>query len=278
MASSRRSASSLLLRVASGFAVVLLALLLGLPIVAMLIRVPLGVMLERLADPEVLMALRLSVITSLASTVVIILLGLPAAYLLATRTFRGKRILEGILDLPMVLPPTVGGLALLLAFGRSGLAGAALKAFGITLPFTTMAVVVAQIFMAVPFFIAPVRAGIAAVDRRYLDAAATLRAGEGYTFFRVILPLTLPTILAGTAMAWARSLGEFGATITFAGNLPGRTQTMSLAVYVQLESDIDRAVALSVLLLVMSAVLLFALRSVPAGQFWNRRHAELQRS
>jgi len=263
--------------VATALAVLLLVLLLGLPILAMLFRVPVGVLIGRLADPEILQALRLSLITSALSTIIVVLLGLPAAYLLAARNFPGKRLLEGMLDLPMVLPPTVAGLALLLAFGRAGLAGAALSAFGLTLPFTTMAVVVAQVFMAVPFFIAPVRAGMAAVDQRYLDAAATLRASETYTFFRVILPLSLPTVLAGTAMAWARSLGEFGATITFAGNLPGRTQTMPLAVYVQMESDIDRAVALSVLLLVMSATLLVALRYTPVGLFGHKGHAELHR-
>ena len=277
MASPRRRPVGFLLRLATALAVLLLVLLLGLPILAMLFRVPVGVLVGRLGDPEIQQALRLSLITSALSTLTVVLLGLPTAYLLAARSFPGKRILEGVLDLPMVLPPTVAGLALLLAFGRAGLAGGALRAFGVTLPFTTMAVIVAQVFMAVPFFIAPVRAGMAAVDQRYLDAAATLRASETYTFFRIILPLSLPTVLAGTAMAWARSLGEFGATITFAGNLPGRTQTMPLAVYVQMESDIDRAVALSVLLLVMSATLLIALRYTPVGLFGNRGHAELHR-
>ncbi|MEO8032095.1 MAG: ABC transporter permease [Gemmatimonadota bacterium] len=277
MAAHRRGSVEFLLRLATVLAVVLLALLLGLPLLALIFRVPAGELIGRIGDPEVLQALRLSLITSAGSTVVVVLLGLPTAYLLAARSFPGKRILEAVLDLPMVLPPTVAGLALLLAFGRAGLAGSALRAFGITLPFTTMAVVVAQVFMAVPFFVAPVRAGFAAVDRRYLDAAATLRASESYSFFRVILPLSLPTVLAGTAMAWARSLGEFGATITFAGNLPGRTQTMPLAVYVQMESDIDRAVALSVLLLVMSATLLVGLRYAPVGLFWHKTNAQLQR-
>ncbi len=277
MAAHRRGSVEFLLRLATVLAVVLLALLLGLPLLALIFRVPAGELIGRFGDPEVLQALRLSLITSAGSTVVVLLLGLPTAYLLAARSFPGKRVLEAVLDLPMVLPPTVAGLALLLAFGRAGLAGSALRAFGIALPFTTVAVVVAQVFMAVPFFVAPVRAGFAAVDRRYLDAAATLRASESYTFFRVILPLSLPTVLTGTAMAWARSLGEFGATITFAGNLPGRTQTMPLAVYVQMESDIDRAVALSVLLLVMSATLLVGLRYAPVGLFWHKTNAQLQR-
>jgi molybdate transport system permease protein len=198
-------------------------------------------------------------------------LGLPVAYLLATREFPGKRVVEVVIDLPMVLPPTVAGFALLMAFGRMGLAGRTLSALGMTLPFTTAGVVVAQVFMAIPFLVGPARAGFAAVDRRLLDVAATLRAAEGFTFFRVALPLALPSILAGTAMSCARALGEFGATITFAGNLPGTTQTMPLAVYIALQSDLDAAVALSVLLLIMAFGLLIGLRSAPAGWFWNSR-------
>jgi molybdate transport system permease protein len=172
-----------------------------------------------------------------------------------------------------VLPPTVAGFALLMAFGRAGLAGGALGAFGVTLPFTTAGVVLAQVFMSVPFFVGPARAGFAAVDGRLLDAAATLRASETFTFFRVVLPLAAPSLLAGVAMSGARALGEFGATITFAGNLPGTTQTMPLAVYVALQSDLDAAVVLSVLLLVMAFGLLLGLRSAPAGWFWNRANA-----
>jgi molybdate transport system permease protein len=277
MSERRLGASGILLRAATVLGPLLLVILLGVPLLALLLRVPAASVLSRIGEPEVLKALRLSLITSAAATLIVVLLGLPTAYLMATRQFPGKRLLEVILDLPMVLPPTVAGFALLLAFGRNGLLGGTLSLAGITLPFTTLAVVVAQVFMAVPFFIAPARAGFGGVERRYLDAAATLRAGEGYTFFRVILPLSLPSVLAGTAMAWARSLGEFGATITFAGNLPGRTQTMPLAVYVQLQSDLDRAVALSVLLLLMSGVLLLALRYSPVGLFWKKSDAPLHR-
>jgi molybdate transport system permease protein len=264
-----------LLRAATVLAPLLLLVLLGLPLVALLVRVPVSALLGRITEPEVLQALRLSLITSTATTLIVVLLGLPTAYLLATRAFPGKRFVEIILELPMVLPPTVAGFALLLAFGRAGLAGSALQMLGLSIPITTLAVVVAQVFMSVPFLVAPARAGFGAVERRYLDAAATLRSTEGYTFFRVMLPLSLPSVMAGTAMAWARSLGEFGATITFAGNLPGRTQTMPLAVYIQLQSDLDRAVALSVLLLVMSGVLLLALRYSPVGLFWKKSDAAL---
>src|SRR5262249_57636285 len=188
----------------------------------------------------------------------------------------GRQGLEGLAALPMVLPPTVAGFALLMAFGRAGLAGRSLGALGISLPFTTAGVIVAQVFMALPFFVGPARAGIAGVDRRFVEAATTLRASEATTFFRVILPLAAPSLAAGVAMSCARALGEFGATITFAGNLPGTTQTMPLAVYLALQSDLDAAVALSVLLLVMAFGLLIGLRAAPAGWFWNRGHARAE--
>lgn len=207
-------------------------------------------------------ALKLSLVTSTAAAITIVVLGLPVAYLLATRSFRGKGALELLVHLPMVLPPTVGGLALLLAFGRMGLGGRALGFFGLSLPFTTLAVVVAQVFMSAPFFIAPARAGFTLVDRRYRDAAATLRAPEPVVFLRVVVPLSLPSLVAGAGMSWARALGEFGATITFAGNLPGETQTMPLGVYVALQQDLDLAVTLSLILVVMSIALLVGLRSL----------------
>jgi molybdate transport system permease protein len=257
------------LGIASGLALALALL----PLLGLLLRVPPTTLVQRLGSPPVLEALRLSLLSSLAATAAVVVVGLPVAYLLATRRFPGKRLLELLVDLPMVLPPTVAGLALLLAFGRMGLAGGALAAFGVTLPFTTLGVVVAQAFMAAPFFILPARAGLASVDRRYVDAAGTLRASEAFTFFHVLLPLALPSVIAGTAMACARALGEFGATLTFAGNLPGVTQTMPLAVYVALQTDLEGAVALSVLLLAMSVALLLALRLGPAGPLWNRPDA-----
>jgi len=246
---------------------------LALPFLGLLARVSPREFVARLADPAVLEALRLSLVTSGAAAVVILMLGTPLAWLLATREFRGKRLIEVLVDLPMVLPPTVAGFALLMAFGRLGIAGRSLDAFGIQLPFTTLGVVVAQVFMAAPFFVAPARAGFMGVDRRLLDAAATLRASEPFTFFRVVLPLARPALVAGVAMSGARALGEFGATITFAGNMPGSTQTMPLAVYVALQSDLDTAVVLSVLLLAMSFGLLLGLRAAPAGFLWNRPSA-----
>lgn len=254
-------------RLAVGLAMALLGVLLILPLIALVLRVPLGTLAFQLRQPVVLEALLLSLEASLAATLTIFVLGLPAAWLLATREFPGKRMVEVLLDLPMVLPPTVGGLALLLAFGRTGLAGGALDLFGLSIPFTTLAVVVAQAFMAAPFFIGPVRAGIASVDPRVQEVARTLGATEAYGFWRVVLPLSLPSVVAGTAMACARALGEFGATITFAGNLPAVTQTMSLAVYVELQRDLDTAITLSVLLLLLSFVLLLALKAP-----WRANH------
>ena len=262
-----------LVRAAVVLAAAVLLVFLALPFLALLLRVSPVQLVTRLGEPVVRDALRLSLLTSAAATLVVVLLGLPTAYLLATREFFGKRIVEVLIDLPMVLPPTVAGFALLMAFGRAGLAGRSLGAFGITLPFTTAGVVIAQVFMAVPFFVGPARAGFAGVDRKLLDAAATLRASESFTFFRVVLPLAMPSLVAGVAMSCARALGEFGATITFAGNLQGTTQTMPLAVYVALQSDLDSAVVLSVLLLLMAFGLLLGLRSAPAGWFWNRANA-----
>jgi molybdate transport system permease protein len=244
---------------------VALAGLLGLPVAALVLRVPPGRLLERFQDQALLEALRLSLVTSSAATALVIALGLPVAYLLATRTFPGKRLLEALLELPMVLPPTVAGVGLLLAFGRQGLAGSALGAVGISIPFTTLAVVLAQAFVGAPFFIAACRAGLGAVDSRYLDAAATLRASPSHTLLRVMLPLALPSLAAGAAMTWARALGEFGATITFAGNMPGVTQTMPLAVYLALQTDLDAAVAMSVLLLALSLAVLLGVRLVSPG-------------
>jgi molybdate transport system permease protein len=241
----------------------LLVLLLALPLLGLLLRVAPGVLLDRLEDPLILQALRLSLLTSLAATVAVVALGLPTAYALAMHDFRGKRLLEVLIDLPMVLPPTVAGVALLTAFGRTGLAGGALGLLGVSLPFTTLGVVVAQAFVAVPFFVGTARAGFTEVDRRYLDTAATLRATPAISFLRVLVPLAAPSLVAGAAMSWARALGEFGATITFAGNMPGITQTMPLAVYLALQSDLEAAVALSVLLLLLSLTVLLCLRLAP---------------
>ena len=251
----------------------LLAAFLVLPPLALLLRVPPAALARRLGDPAVLEALRLSLLTTSASALAVLLLGLPLAYHLAARRSRGRGMLETLVDLPMVLPPTVAGAGLLFAFGRAGLLGGALSAFGVTIPFTTLAVVLAQVFVAAPFFVSTVVAGLREVEPRYLEVAATLRATPGDAFLRVSLPLALPSLLAGLGMSWARALGEFGATITFAGNLPGVTRTLPLAVYTALQSDWEAAVALAVVLLIVSFVVLLGLRVLPAGWVAGRARA-----
>lgn len=250
-------------RVAGGTAVGVVGAFLLLPIVALLLQVRPAKLLAELGEPAVIDALRLSIVTSAVATLFVFLLGLPVGLLLATRDFRGKRFLEALVALPMVLPPTVAGLALLLAFGRAGLLGGALSLLGVSIPFSTLAVVIAQVFVALPFFIGAAAAGFRGVDRALLEVAATLRASRPYTAARVLVPLALPSLGAGAAMGWARALGEFGATITFAGNVPGVTQTMPLAVYLRLETDFDAAIALALLLLAVSFGVLFALGASP---------------
>src|SRR5690349_18203781 len=218
-------------------------------------------MRQHLAEPEVLTALRLSLQTATLATAFCVVLGVPLAWLLARVPFPGRRLVRALVTVPLVLPPVVGGVALLLVFGRRGLVGQWLDStFGVTLPFTTAGVVVAEAFVAMPFLVISVEGALRGADARYEEAAATLGASRWTVFRRVTLPLIAPGIAAGAVLCWARALGEFGATITFAGNFPGRTQTMSLAVYLALEQDVDAAIVLSLLLLVVSVGILAALR------------------
>jgi len=241
-------------------AIVALALL-GLPIAGLLARASWVRLAADLASPEVVAALRLSVVCSLAATALALALGLPLAWILARGRLPGLRWLRALATLPMVLPPVVGGVALLFAFGRRGLVGRWLAtSFGVTLPFSAGAVVLAETFVALPFLVGAAEAGFRQVDRRYEEAAATLGAGPLRTLIGVTLPLALPSLGAGAALGWARALGEFGATITFAGNLPGVTQTLPLAVYVALETRPEAAIALSLLLLAISVAVLAVLR------------------
>jgi molybdate transport system permease protein len=234
---------------------------LALPLVGLLVRAPWRTLPRRLAEPGVLDALRLSLETATAATVLCLIFGIPLAWVLARVAFPGRRVVRALVTLPLVLPPVVGGVALLLVFGRNGLIGTWLNStFGVTLPFTTAGVVVAEAFVAMPFLVIAVEGALRAADPRYEEAAATLGASGFTTFRRVTLPLVAPGVAAGAILCWARALGEFGATITFAGNYPGRTQTMPLAVYLALESDPDSAIVLSLLLLVVSVAVLAALR------------------
>jgi len=234
---------------------------LAIPLLGLLERTPWRELPSELTKPHVLTALRLSLVCSLGAVAISVLVGVPLAWVLARVEFPGRNLVRALTTLPMVLPPVVGGVALLLAFGRRGLAGVWLdRAFGITLPFTTAGAILAEAFVAMPFLIITTEAGLRAMDRRFEDASATLGAGRWTTFRRVTLPLIAPSLGAGAALCWARALGEFGATITFAGNLPGTTQTMPLAVYLALENDLQAAIALSLVLLTVSLAVLIALR------------------
>jgi molybdate transport system permease protein len=232
-----------------------------LPLVGLLLRTPWATLPQRLAQPEVLTALRLSLLTATAATAICLVLGVPLAWLLARAHVPGRRLVRALVVLPLVLPPVVGGVALLLVLGRRGLIGAYLyEWFGVALPFTPAAVVVAEAFVAMPFLVIAVEGALRGADPRFEEAAATLGASRWTAFRRVTLPLVAPGVAAGAVLCWARALGEFGATITFAGNFPGRTQTMPTAVYLALETDPAAAVVLSLVLLVVSIVILASLR------------------
>ena len=232
-----------------------------LPLAGLLYRAPWQTALAELTTPEALTALRLSFVVSLAATGLALLLGVPLAWIYARVRFRGRDVVRALTTLPMILPPVVGGVALLFAFGRRGLVGQFLDtAFGIRIPFTTAGAVLAATFVAMPFLVLTVEAGLRSMDRRYEDAARTLGASRSLVFRRVTLPLIAPSIFAGAVLCWARALGEFGATITFAGSLPGTTQTLPLAIYNALETRPEGAVVLSLLLLAVSLAILIAMR------------------
>ena len=210
--------------------------------------------------PIVLEALRLSLLTSVLVLLLAVTLGAPLALLLARHRFAGVAVLDSLVDLPIVLPPAVAGLALLLTFGRRGLLGAPLEVIGIELPFTTAAVVMASLFVSAPFFVRAARSGFVGVPRELEEAARVEGASEWQVFRYVTMPVAAPALFGGAILCWARALGEFGATIMFAGQFIGRTQTMPLAIYAALEDDLDGALALSVLLLAISFALLILFR------------------
>ena len=241
----------------AGLAVVFFAL----PFLGLLWRVPWGDAWSLLTTEASLTALRLSIETSLAATAVSVVLGVPLAWVLARWGFPGRRLVRALCLLSLVLPPVVGGVALFAAYGRRGMLGDPLfDWFGVRLPFSTSGVVLAQTFIAMPFLVLTVEAALRGLDRRDEEAARTLGASRWYAFRRVTLPAIRPALLAGAVLAWARALGEFGATITFAGNFPGRTQTVPLSVYLALESDPGQALVLSVLMIGVSFVVLLSLR------------------
>jgi len=231
------------------------------PLAGLLARTPWSDLPHLLGREVVTDALRLSLVTSLAATAISAVVGIPLALLVARTEFRGRSLVRGVITLPLVLPPVVGGAALLFALGRRGLIGEPVnQATGLLLPFSTWGVVIANTFVAMPFLVITVEGALRNLDRRFEGAAATLGANRWTVLRRVTLPMIGPSLVAGLVLTWARALGEFGATITFAGNLQGRTQTLPLAVFVALESDRDTAVALSLVMVAVSLAVLVGLR------------------
>ena len=234
---------------------------LAVPVVALLAKASWSTLWTDLSTTEARDALKLSLVCSLWATLLSIVFGLPLAWVLARVRFAGRNLVRALVILPMVLPPVVGGVALLLAFGRRGIVGSDLYDwFGIQFTFSTAGAVLAETFVSMPFLVITVEAALRGMDQRYEEAAATLGAGRWTVFRRVTLPMIAPSLVAGAALTWARALGEFGATITFAGSVQGRTETLPLAVYLELEGRPDVAVALSLALLAISVVVLVSLR------------------
>ena len=231
------------------------------PLVGLLARIPWSALPRLLGSESVADALRLSAITSLSATGIAVATGVPLAWLLARVEFPGRSLVRGMVILPLVLPPVVGGAALLFALGRNGLIGAPIhQTTGLVLPFSTWGAIIATTFVSMPFLVITVEGSLRTMDRRYEQAAATLGAGRWTVLRRVTLPMIGPSLVSGIVLTWARALGEFGATITFAGNLQGRTQTLPLAVFVAMEGDRDTAVAISLVMVLVSLTVLVALR------------------
>jgi molybdate transport system permease protein len=239
-----------------------LVIFLLVPLLALLLRLSPAAILTHLVQPQVAQAIGLSMATTTLTLGITLVVGTPVGYLLARRHFRGRQVLDTLVDLPMVLPPAVAGIALLLAFGRRGLLGQYLSSAGIDIAFTQTAVVMAQLFVASPFYVKAAAAGFSAIDHD-LEQAAALDGASNWQIFRLItLPLAGTALLGGAVMTWARALGEFGATIIFAGNFPGRTQTMPLAIYLGFELDLNVALTLAVILLAASFLVLLVVKGI----------------
>ena len=234
----------------------------ALPLLALILRVSPANLLANLHQPVVIQAIVLSLVTSLCATLVTVILGTPVAFGLARHAFRYHRLVDTLIDMPIVLPPAVAGVALLVAFGRRGLIGGWLNGLGVDIAFTTIAVIMAQVFIAAPFYVKAAKLGFAAIDPE-LEQAAGLDGANPWQIFRyVITPLSWSALLGGSVMTWARAMGEFGATIIFAGNFPGRTQTMPLAIYIGFELNLDVALTLSVILVGFSFVVLMIVKGI----------------
>ena len=268
-------ASDRILAVLAGLATAGLLTFVLLPVVAIFLRVSPQTLVTQMHSPAAVDALVVSLRTSLTALAAILVVGTPVAYVLSRTTSRWGVIITTLLELPLVLPPAVAGIALLVAFGRFGLLGGTLRLFGIEIPFTAAAVVIAQVFVAMPFYVRQALASFAAVDEHLLSASRTLGAGPGRTFALVALPLAGPGLSAGAALAWARALGEFGATILFAGSLQGVTQTLPLAIYAQFQTgSIAVPLAMSALLVIVSGAILVTVKLLIRGRLDSAFPAE----
>jgi molybdate transport system permease protein len=262
----RRSLFFALLALATALALAFLLL----PLVAIFVRVPPGELFAQLGSEVAIDALVVTLKANAIAQALILAFGTPTAYLIASRRFRGRALIVTLVELPLVLPPAVAGLALLAAFGRLGLLGGTFDTLGVSISFTQTAVVLAVAYVASPFYLRQAIASFEAVDQPLLDASRTLGAGPARTFFRIALPLAAKGLGAGAALSFARGIGEFGATIMFAGSLQGVTQTLSLAIYAQFDLNFDVALALGALLVIVSAAILLTIKLIPP---WTRSNS-----
>ena len=244
-----------------------LILFIALPIVALFVKTPFGDIFANLDQYQLTQSIKLSLITSLSTTLLTLVVGTPVALLLAQRNFRLYRLVDTLIDLPTVLPPSVAGIALLMAFGRRGIFGSILQSAGITIPFTAIAVIMAQMFIASPLYIKAATIGFSSVDNELKQAASLDGANKWQIFRNITLPISWSSVMSGSVMTWARSLGEFGATIIFAGNFPGRTQTMPLAIYIGFEINLNVALTLAVILICFSFLTLIVVKGILHQKF-----------
>ena len=265
-------AREMALKTALGFLLILAVAFIALPVASLFLKSPLDATIRSMQDPMVIDALRLSLTTSTLTILVVVLLGTPLAYINARFRYPGKEIADSLIDLPVIMPPAVAGIALLMAFGRMGIVGHYLNGFGISIAFTTLAVIIAQIFVSSPFYIRQARTSFEDVELSLENAARTLGASRVYTFFHVIMPIAFNGLVSGAIMAFARSLGEFGATIMFAGNFEGRTQTMPLAIYTAMQGDLDVALCLALILVTISFLVIALVKTLTRRVYENARN------
>jgi molybdate transport system permease protein len=257
------------LKAGLGALLILAMAFIALPVASLFLKSPLDAIIRSLHDPMVTDALRLSLMTSTLTTATVVAMGTPIAYVHARFQYPGKELADSLLDLPVIMPPAVAGIALLMAFGRMGFLGHYLNALGFSIAFTTMAVIFAQVFVSSPFYIRQARTSFEDVDLSLENAARTLGASRTYTFFHVTIPLALNGLISGAIMAFARSLGEFGATIMFAGNLQGRTQTMPLAIYTAMQGDLDVSLCLALILVIISFLVIVLVKLLTRQVYKN---------